>query len=345
MKWRVVLAAASILAGFSTIAVVTHRTGSDLRDVAFHLSPAVHLLALLLAVVEVGGRGMRFYLLARGMGVPLRLSSAILAPFLGDAAGAATPSRVGTDAGKLACLLRDGMGLGGGAAVLLGDLILEAAIVLTGGLAILIIAPFAWLAVLGAMAYSAITLVLGAAGVYMARLPSAKEPPRLWRRLRLAARRWRQVRVVGRGFLRRSRRLKSLSPRMWVALYAVSAVHFVGRLAMLPVVAWGVTPHQALPALVAWPLGLIWVAGFLPPPSGGGGVELGFLAAFSDVIPREGLAGSLLWWRFYAFYLTAISGAVAGLLVFGKDLFTGLWSKGEGARQEGGRPAPAEVVG
>jgi uncharacterized membrane protein YbhN (UPF0104 family) len=116
---------------------------------------------------------------------------------------------------------------------------------------------------------------------------------------------------------------------MWIALLATSALHFAGRLGVLPVVAWESMSPGALPSLIAWPVGLIWVAGFLPPPSGGGGVELGFVAALSASIPEEAMAGSLLWWRFYSFYLSALVGGVVGLLLFGRELV----SDGEGKRR------------
>jgi uncharacterized membrane protein YbhN (UPF0104 family) len=101
---------------------------------------------------------------------------------------------------------------------------------------------------------------------------------------------------------------------------AASAVHFVARLTVLPVLAWDVMLPGSLPSLIGWPLGLIWVAGFLPPPSGGGGVELGFVATLSTAIPESALAGSLLWWRFYAFYLPALIGGVSGLALFGRGI-------------------------
>ena len=327
MKWRVLLAGISILAGLSVIGIITYRTGSDLRTVALHLPPRTHFLALLVATMEVWARGLRFLLLARGMGIPVRAPMVFLSPLVGDAAGAATPSRVGTDAGKVACLLRGGMELGGAAAVLFGDLIFEALILVLGGIVVLAIAPEAWIAVLGATGYAAVTLLLGATGIFVARLPRGKEPPRLWYRLRLAARRWRQARVVGRRFIRRSRELRGLSPGFWLALLAASGLHFIGRLGVLPVVAWHVMLPGSLPALIGWPMGLIWVAGFLPPPSGGGGVEFGFVATLSSSLPPEAMAGTLFWWRFYSFYLSAIVGAVLGLLVFGRGVLMGIWSR------------------
>jgi uncharacterized membrane protein YbhN (UPF0104 family) len=288
--------------------------------VAQHLPLQTHLVLLLVAGVEVWSRGMRFQLLAKGMDVPLKPSSAYLTPFVGDAAGAATPSRIGADVGKVWCLLRDGMGLGGAAAVLFGDLILEAVVLVLGGLAILVLAPWAWVAVVAALGYAGLTLLIAVAGIRAAQLPRGKTPPRFWRKARLAARRWRELRVVGRGFLRRSRLLRTVSWKLWIGLLAVSVVHFVGRLAILPLIMGDLATPETLPALIAWPFGLIWVAGFLPPPGGGGGVELGFLATLSSAIPSDAMAGSLLWWRFYTFYLSGLVGAVLGLMVFGKRI-------------------------
>jgi hypothetical protein len=240
---------------------------------------------------------------------------------LGDAAGSITPSRVGTDVGKIACLLRDGIGLGGAAAVIFGDLIIEAVTLVLGGLIVLAIAPFAWIAVVGVVGYAGVTLALGALGVYLASIRTGKEPPSTLSRFRLGRRRWREIRVMARSFLRSSRRLRTLTPSVWLALAGVSIVHFAGRLGVLPVLALGTLGPEAFPALIGWPLGLIWVAGFLPPPSGGGGVEFGFIAALGSTIPEASLAGFLFWWRFYVYYLSATLGLVLGFLVFGSGLF------------------------
>ena len=65
--------------------------------------------------------------------------------------------------------------------------------------------------------------------------------------------------------------------------------------------------------LVVWPLGIIYGAGVVPAPGGGGAVELTFRAALGSAIPADLFAASLVWWRFYTFYIYIIfGGLVAG---------------------------------
>jgi hypothetical protein len=52
-------------------------------------------------------------------------------------------------------------------------------------------------------------------------------------------------------------------------------------------------------------------------------VELGFVATLSSAIPPTAMAGSLLWWRFYTLYFSALIGTAAGLALFGKRIVLG----------------------
>lgn len=54
------------------------------------------------------------------------------------------------------------------------------------------------------------------------------------------------------------------------------------------------------------------------------------MATLGSAIPREAMAGSLLWWRFYVFYLPVVLGGAAGLLLFGKRSFLGPRTMGPG---------------
>jgi hypothetical protein len=48
-----------------------------------------------------------------------------------------------------------------------------------------------------------------------------------------------------------------------------------------------------------------------PVPGGGGIVEVGFKATLAGVIPVALFGASLVWWRFYTFYLYILLGALA----------------------------------
>jgi uncharacterized membrane protein YbhN (UPF0104 family) len=77
-----------------------------------------------------------------------------------------------------------------------------------------------------------------------------------------------------------------------------------------------VAPAVSLTPLVLWPLTLYYGAGIAPAPGGGGVVEVAYRSALGGVIPAAFLGASLVWWRFYTFYLPMLAGAViAGRVV------------------------------
>jgi uncharacterized membrane protein YbhN (UPF0104 family) len=58
-------------------------------------------------------------------------------------------------------------------------------------------------------------------------------------------------------------------------------------------------------------LALFYGGVVVPAPGGGGFIEGAFAATLRDAIPPTLFAASLLWWRFYTFYLYLLVGAVA----------------------------------
>jgi hypothetical protein len=62
---------------------------------------------------------------------------------------------------------------------------------------------------------------------------------------------------------------------------------------------------------VLWPLALFYGSVVAPVPGGGGIVEVGFKATLEGVIPVALFGASLVWWRFYTFYLYILLGALA----------------------------------
>lgn len=103
------------------------------------------------------------------------------------------------------------------------------------------------------------------------------------------------------------------------AVLLVSLVHIMARLSVLPILVAGLDGQAPLGPLVAWPLVLLYAGSLLPPPGGGGAVEVTFLAALTAVVGGVGLAGTLLWWRVYTFYLGALSGGLVLVLALGRQ--------------------------
>jgi len=106
------------------------------------------------------------------------------------------------------------------------------------------------------------------------------------------------------GALRRARRGWAL------AALAASLVHVAARISVLAALVLTVAPSVPLTPLILWPLTLYYGAGIAPAPGGGGVVEVAYRGALGGIIPAAYLGASLVWWRFYTFYLPMVIGAV-----------------------------------
>ena len=84
----------------------------------------------------------------------------------------------------------------------------------------------------------------------------------------------------------------------------------VGPAAVLPALVRFADPTVPLAPLVLWPLMLLYGAGVAPAPGGGGVIEVAYRATLGDVIPQALLGTTLVWWRFYTFYLPMLLGAI-----------------------------------
>ena len=98
------------------------------------------------------------------------------------------------------------------------------------------------------------------------------------------------------------------------ARLAATIVHMACRLAVLPLL---LTPLLADPPsagllgdLILRPFFVLYATALLPPPGGGGGVELTFVAALGGTLDSATVGVTLLWWRLYTFYLSALAGGV-----------------------------------
>ena len=189
------------------------------------------------------------------------------------------------------------------------------AIVVVGVALLFNVSGGAFIAMFGLVSgYATFVLGLGALGVVLARRRVGDAPPRWALRLRLHGKRWAFV----QRWLERIRTTVDAFRQMrfgWATLSLLaSVVHIAVRFTILPVIVYSLTtlPVPAAP-LVVWPLGIIFGAAVVPAPGGGGAVELAFRATLGNVIPPDAFAASLVWWRFYTFYIYIALGAlVAG---------------------------------
>ncbi len=111
--------------------------------------------------------------------------------------------------------------------------------------------------------------------------------------------------------------LRTVPPRLQLAVTWTTLVSIAARTAILPVLAMRV-PGLSLGGVVLGSYALMYGQMMLPTPAGAGGVELGFIAGFEDTLDATARAELLGWWRFYTLALPVIAGALllarAGLL-------------------------------
>jgi uncharacterized membrane protein YbhN (UPF0104 family) len=162
--------------------------------------------------------------------------------------------------------------------------------------------------------YSIAVLGAGAAGLLLSRR-HANGPPPTWARW-LGAGRWRVAQRQVRHLRDSVQAMRSANlPRLFVA-YGASVLHILGKVAVLPaiVLLGGASvpfTREALAPLVLWPLALFYGGVVVPAPGGGGVIEGAFALALRDAIPASLFAASLLWWRFYTYYVYLLVGGVA----------------------------------
>jgi hypothetical protein len=68
---------------------------------------------------------------------------------------------------------------------------------------------------------------------------------------------------------------------------------------------------ETLSPIVLWPLALVYGGAVVPAPGGGGVIETAFSHTLRDAIPASIFGASLIWWRFYTFYVYIVLGALA----------------------------------
>lgn len=297
--------------GLAVTGIVTWRIGATPADLVA-LPPRAHLVALAMLLVEVTARGVRVWALARGVGVPVRLWTSVRSQLLADAAGAVTPSKIGSDPAKAWGLGRDGAPLGARAALLLAEMAWEVGVLLCVGATLTLTVAGMRAVSMALFGYALTVSVLGVLAVQVART-AKPEPPRWWSRLALSRIRWEGIRRQGEGFLEHSRALGRGVLGSAPMAAAATVVHMAARVGVLAgmLLVWTGLPEVWLPILL-WPFGLLYLGALLPPPGGGGGLEVGFTAALGGVLDPSVLPAALLWWRVYTFYLPA---ALGGLLM------------------------------
>ena len=279
-----------------------------------------HVVALGGAVSEVVLRAFKLTWSAKAMNVPLTLGTAFRTCLGGDFGAAVTPSRSGAEPARFLIMAEAKTPVAGIVLVLWAELVLEVLSLATIAILIAVVFEGSGTAVMSVLAviatYALTVLALSLAGLALSKR-NANGPPPPWAvKLGLHAGRWRAIQRALRQLRGSVEAIRKSQPLPMFYSFVASALHVAARLCILPGLVLFVAPATKVAPLVAWPLAMQYGAAVVPAPGGGGAVELVFRQTLQGVIPAEIFGASLVWWRFYTFYLYILVGAlVAGATV------------------------------
>jgi hypothetical protein len=275
-----------------------------------------HATALAFVAVEIASRAIKIQWGARAVSVHVSFWTAVRTCLGGDLASCLTPSRTGAEPARFLVLAEMRMPPANILIVLFIELTMELTSLIAVGLGLWLIfdGSRALLGILGTIiaTYTAFFLTVTTAGLLVTKQRAAGPAPAWSRSLGINADRWRRIQR-SLGHIRESMTaLKSARLSWLLAAFTASLIHVLARLAVLPAIVWSVDRVAHLSSLLMWPLVLIYGGSMAPAPGGGGAVEFGFNKAFGGELAPSLLAASMIWWRFYTFYLYIVLGALAG---------------------------------
>ena len=316
-RWLLTAISFAAVLGVSVYAVMN---GAP-EGVTLRLPLQAHLLAFGAFVAEVVSRVFKLMWTGRAVGAPFSFMTSFRTSLGGDFAASITPARVGAEPARYLILSKSGLDASDTMVVLYLELFLEmisiAIVAVTIGLVFSTSSNRSVFAMVGVVGgYATFVLGLGVIGYLLSRRNFGEQPPTWALRIRLHGKRWEIVqRWVGR--VRMTVDSFKEMHYGWAALSLLASItHVAVRFTVLPAIVYSATTARVpLAPLVVWPLGIIYGAGVVPAPGGGGAVELAFRAALGKAIPATVFAASLVWWRFYTFYIyIAVGALVAGNL-------------------------------
>lgn len=313
-RWVFTAVSFAAVIGVSVYAVLS---GAP-QGVGLSIPARAHLLAFLAFAAELGARSLKLTWSAKAVGTKLPFLTSLRTSLGGDFGASITPARIGAEPARFLILAEAGIAASDAMVILYAELFLEmlSLAIVVGAIVVLFDASgratVAMVSLIGG--YGAFVISLGVLGFILSRRTVGEEPPHWARRIRVHGTRWEMVQSWFMRVRMTVHAFKSMHYG-WAALALIASVAHVGvRLTILPIIVYSASDAIVPVApLVVWPLGIIYGAGVVPAPGGGGAVELAFRAALGRVIPPEIFGAALVWWRFYTFYLYIAFGAlVAG---------------------------------
>jgi uncharacterized protein (TIRG00374 family) len=273
-----------------------------------------HLLALGAVAFELTLRSAKIALSARACGIPLQFGTAARATLGGDFATAITPARIGAEPARFLVLREARVPAARALLVLFLELFVELlSLVIIAGILLAVLPATGALTGVAAMVggYATVILGLGFGAWAVSRRRTYGPPPAWARAIGLRAGLWRRVQVSLRHLRESVDALRHARLSVMAASLACSVAHISGRLMTLPIIIASLGPDVPLTSLILWPLVLLYGGALIPAPAGGGAMEFGFAAIMRDVLSDDVLAASLIWWRFYSYYIYVLLGAFA----------------------------------
>ena len=311
-RWLLVLLSFAATIGVSLYVVAASWPAEEAR---ITLPLLVHLMLAGATAGEIVSRAFKVMMSARAIGIALRFGTAVRTVLAGDFGAAITPARTGAEPARFVVLAEAGVPAAGALVIMFLELFLEA--VSLAVIAVLLSLVFHESGrVVGALVglvggYAVFVIGLGVA-LFVLSIRHTKGPPPRWaRRVGLNAFRWRRVQRALRQLRGSIAGLRDAHPGLLVVSLVASILHVVFRLATLPIIVLMLAPEVELAKLVLWPLALFYGGIVAPAPGGGGFIEVAYRAALGGTIPAAIFGASLIWWRFYTFYLYILLGAVA----------------------------------
>ena len=285
--------------------LVLRRSGGP--EALFVLPVGNHMAALGAMVLEVLLRAVRFVILGAVMGAGVPMAVATMAQLAGDGGGAVTPSRSGSDPAKALILSRHRIRGGHIGALLVGEVVAEAALLPVCALVMALWLEVPLTPMVATLSWSVAALTLVGLAVRLAPTRDSSAP-RLLQRLGVTGPRWERVVTVAADFRQAARALRRMSPVHLLLLGGATVGHIAARLATLPALAGSEFAMANLAELLGWPFFLLYGAPLIPLPGGGGAIEAVFAELVGGYLPREQLGALTFWWRFYTFHLFALVG-------------------------------------
>jgi uncharacterized protein (TIRG00374 family) len=274
-----------------------------------------HAAALVAVVAEILTRAVKIQWSAASLRIPLRFGTSLRVCLGGDFAASITPARSGAEPARFLVLAEDGIAPAPSLLILFAELLLETWSLVF--LCVVFLVAFreegGVLGVMVVMIGGYALLVLGVGGLMykLAHTQSRGPPPRWAERIGLHAGRWRAVQRAMRALRVNLAALRHARIGPMIGAFIASLVHVGLRLMLLPIIALALDPNLPVSSLVLWPLVFLYGGAVAPAPGGGGAVEFGFGLAFAHMMTPAVRGGSLLWWRFYSFYLYVLLGGLS----------------------------------